>query len=177
VSAKVKLNPKVASATLECARADIESEIDRARSLDSKLTGIASLSALALSISAAVGASVVVSGSLGQGFTIALGADLSIAALLLLGAALIALSGLAPKKFQGLSLKAAEERVSDERLSGETGEALAKLAATYYRNMLPEARETNGTKVKRVRLAYWFVGFGLAGLVLGLILATVAAVT
>jgi hypothetical protein len=151
--------------------------MDRSRSLDSKLTDIASLSGLALSIGAAVGASVVVSGDLRLGFTIAIGAVLSIAALFLLSAALVALSGLAPKPFQGISLKAAEDRVSDERLQGDAAEAMAKLAATYYLNMLPEARETNGIKVARVRIAYRCVGVGLGGLVIGLILATVAAVT
>lgn len=172
-----RLNREIASATLDCARADYESEIDRSRSIDSKLTDIAALSGLALSIGAAVGASVVVSGDLRQGFTIALGAVLSVAAIFLLLAALIALSGLTPKPFQGISLKAAEDRVTDERLEGDPAEAITKLAATYYRNMLPKARETNGIKVARVRIAYWCVGVGLGGLVAGLILATVAAVT
>jgi hypothetical protein len=84
--------------------------------------------------------------------------------------------GLTPKPFQSLSLKAAEDRVSDERLSGEPADAIGQLAATYYKKMLPEARETNGKKVDHAHRAYRLVGAGLGGLVLGLILTTVAAV-
>ncbi|MCW2980476.1 MAG: hypothetical protein JWO14_2203 [Solirubrobacterales bacterium] len=43
--------------------------------------------------------------------------------------------------------------------------------------MLPQARATNKVKVTRVRHAYWLVGCGLGGLVLGLVLTSVAAVT
>jgi hypothetical protein len=168
---------KIAQATLECARADVDYEIERVRALDAKLTGIASLSGLALSIGASVGASVVVSGNLGHGFTIAIGSVLSVAALMLLAAAIVALSGLTPKGFQGLSLGAARDRVSDERLSGDPADAIGELAATYYKGMLPEARGTNKLKVDRVRHAYWLVGAGLGGLVVSLVLSTVAAVT
>ena len=62
-----KLKTEIAIATLECARADLDYEIDRTRSLDSKLTGIASLSGLALSIGAGVGASIVAGGKLSLG--------------------------------------------------------------------------------------------------------------
>jgi hypothetical protein len=172
-----KLRSAIAKATLECARADVDYELDRARALDSKLTGIASFSGLALSIGAGVGASVVVSGHLTLGFTIALGAVLSAASLLLLSAAVVALWGLSPKGFQGISLKAGEDRVSDERLSGNVAHAIGELAATYYVGMLPEARDTNAVKVRRARHAYVLVGMGLGGLVVGVILSTVAAVT
>ncbi len=171
-----KLRPAIAKATLECARADVDYELDRARALDSKLTGIASFSGLALSIGASVGASVVVSGRLTLGFTIALGAVLSVASLLLLSAAVVALWALSPKDYQGISLRAGEDRVSDERLSGNVAHAIGDLAATYYVRMLPEARDTNAVKARRAHHAYRFVGAGLAGLVLSLILTTVAAV-
>lgn len=171
-----KLKTEIAIATLECARADLDYEIDRTRSLDSKLTGVASLSGLALSIGAGVGGSIVADGKLSLGFTIALGAVLSVASLLLLAAAGVALWGLTPKPFQSLSLKAAEDRVSDERLSGEPADAIGQLAATYYKRMLPEARATNAKKVDHAKWAYRLVGAGLGGLVLGLILTTVAAV-
>jgi hypothetical protein len=171
-----ELSVEIAKATLECARADLDYEIDRTRSLDSKLTGVASLSGLALSIGAGVGASIVAGGELSLGFTIALGSVLSLASLLLLAAACVALWGLAPKPFQSLSLKAAEDRVSDERLSGDAADAIGQLAATYYKRMLPEARGTNGKKVDHAHRAYRLVGAGLGGLVLGLILTTVAAV-
>lgn len=65
---------------------------------------------------------------------------------------------------------------ADERLSGNVAHAIGELAATYYVGMLPEARETNATKVRRARHAYWLVGAGLGGLVLSLILTSVAAV-
>lgn len=101
---------------------------------------------------------------------------LSFASLLLLAAAGVALWGLTPKPFQSLSLKAAEDRVSDERLGGEPADAIGQLAATYYKRMLPEARDTNEKKVAHAHWAYRLVGVGLGGLVLGLILTTVAAV-
>lgn len=171
-----KLRTEIAIATLECARADVDYELDRSRSLDSKLTSIASFSGLALSIGAGVGASIVVSGELSLGFTIALGSLLSLASLLLLAAAVVALWGLTPKPFQGIALQAGKERVSDDRLSDNVAHAIGELAATYYVGMLPEARGTNATKVRRARHAYWLVGAGLGGLVLSLILTTVAAV-
>ena len=166
-----------AQATLECALVDIEAEAERARALDSKLTGIASLSGLALSIGASVGGSVLVGGGFSRGLVIALGSVLSTASLLLLAAAIVALSGLAPKGFEGISLKAAADRVSDERLALGPADAIGELAATYAVRMLPAARATNKVKVGRVRSAYWLVGAGLGGLVLSLILTSVAALS
>jgi hypothetical protein len=86
------MNLDTARATLDCARADVDEETDRMKVLDGKLTNIAAFSGLALSIGGAVGSSVVVSGRLGLGFTIALGAVLSIAVSLLLARAILALS-------------------------------------------------------------------------------------
>lgn len=171
------MNIDTAKATLECAQADVADERDRARALDDKLVSIASFSGVALSIGASVGATVVVSGTLNLGFTIALGAVLSIASLSLLGAAMVSLVGLAPKGFQGTSLSAAKERVTEGRLSTDPAKAIGELAATYYVSMLPEARQTNKAKVKAVRRALFLVGGGLGGLVLALILSSVAAVT
>jgi hypothetical protein len=171
------MNLDTAKATLECARADVGEERDRARALDDKLVSIASFSGVALSIGASVGATVVVSGTLNLGFTIALGAVLSIAALSLLGAAMVALRGLLPKPFRSTSLSAAEQRVTAARLSMEPAKAIGELAATYYRSMLPEARATNKAKVTAVRRALVLVGGGLGGLVIALILSSVAAVT
>jgi hypothetical protein len=172
-----KLQPEIAKAALQCAHFDIENETDRTRALDAKLTGIASLSGLALSIGATVGGSVLAAGELNHGFSIALGSVLSVASLLLLLASATALSGLVPKGFQGTSLKAAAERVTDKRLSGDPADEIAILAATYGKKMLPEARATNKLKVGRVRVAYWLVGFGLAGLVFAVFLTTIASVT
>jgi hypothetical protein len=171
-----RLKPEIAQAVLECAWVDVESEAERTRSLDAKLTGIASLAGLALSIGASVGATVVASGNLRLGFAIAVGAVLSLAAILLLAAAIIALKALSPMGFEGISLEAAKGRVTDQRLSGDPADEIAHLAATYSKKILPQARKSNGIKVKRVRYAYWFVGAGLLGLVCGLILTSVAAV-
>ena len=60
--------------------------------------------------------------------------------------------------------------------SGNAAHAIGELAATYYVRILPEARDTNAVKARRARLAYQLVGAGLTGLVLSLILTTVAAV-
>jgi hypothetical protein len=61
-------------------------------------------------------------------------------------------------------------------LSGDAADAIGELAATYYIGMLPEARDTNAAKVRHAHHAYRLVIAGLGGLVLGLILTTVAAV-
>jgi hypothetical protein len=174
---KPKLEPEIAKATLECAHFDIGNETERTRALDTKLTGIASLAGLALSIGATVGATVLAAGELNHGFSIALGSVLSIASLLLLTAASVALWGLSPKGFQGPSLQAAAERVTDDKLSGDPADKVAALAATYAKKMLPEARKSNGTKVTRLKVAYWLVGLGLGGLVISLVLTTVGSVT
>jgi hypothetical protein len=170
------LNLETAKATLECARADVADEHERARSLDGKLVSIASFSGVALSISAAVGASVVVSGGLALGFAIALGAVLSVAALLLLGAAMVALVGISPKSYAATSTEAAAERVTRKRLAMEPAWAIGELAATYNVSMLPKARKVNEAKVKAVRRALYLVGGGLGGLVAALILSAIAAV-
>ncbi|MCW2980477.1 MAG: hypothetical protein JWO14_2204 [Solirubrobacterales bacterium] len=120
------LSLEIAQATLECARTDIDAESERARALDGKLTGIAQLSGLALSIGASVGASVLVGGGLSQAYAIALGAVLSVASLLLLAAATVALSDLSPKGFEGVSLAAARDRVDDERLRLDPADAIAE---------------------------------------------------
>jgi len=170
------LQLETARATLDCARADFADEHDRARSLDSKLVSIASFSGVALSIGTSFGASALLGGGLALGFTIALGAVLSVGAVALLAAVLIALSGLAPKRFTGTSLKAAEERVTEQRLALDPARALGKLAATYSRNMLPSARKINEKKAKAVRRALYLVGAGLGSLVVALILSAIAAV-
>jgi hypothetical protein len=171
-----KLNLDTAKATLECARADFAEERERARSLDGKLVSIASFSGLALSIGALVGANMIVSEGLALGFAIALGAVLSVGSLLLLAAAMVSLIGLAPKDFTGTALTAAEDRVTKKRLSMEPALAVGELAATYNRKMLPAARAINDAKASAVRRALFLVGGGLGGLVVALILSSVAAV-
>jgi hypothetical protein len=170
------MNLNTARATLDCARADVDEETDRMKVLDGKLTNIAAFSGLALSIGGAVGSSVVVSGRLGLGFTIALGAVLSIAVSLLLARAILALSGLAPKNYRGITLEAARARVTPKRLELAPEEAVARLASTYYTAMLPQAREANQARCEAFKWAFRLVAGGLAGLVSGLILSSVGAV-
>jgi hypothetical protein len=64
-------------ATLDCARADVDFEDDRMKVLDGKLSTLATFSGLSVSISASLGANVLVAGKLCTGFTIALGATLT----------------------------------------------------------------------------------------------------
>src|SRR5689334_14706030 len=92
-------------ATLDCARADVEAENDRMKVLDAKLSNLATLSGLSLSISASLGANVLVAGGLDTGFMIALGATLACAVALLLATTLTAFLGLRPKQYRGLTLK------------------------------------------------------------------------
>src|SRR4051794_10464683 len=81
-------------ATVEAARSDVLFESERMKTLDNKLVSIAAFSGVSLSVSGSVGASVVANGSLSLGFTIALGATLTVAVLLLLIAVLCCFAGL-----------------------------------------------------------------------------------
>lgn len=161
--------------TLECARSDLAEETERTRVLDEKLTSIAGFSAIALSIGGGVGSSAVVGGDLKLGLTIALGAVLSLAVVFLLIGALTALRGLHPKDYEGISLKAFDERLTKPRMRMDPREAIAKMAATY-RDYLPQARNSNKAKVKAVKRAHLFVGIGLGLLATGLVLSAVGAV-
>ena len=162
-------------ATLECAQADIAEETDRMKVLDHKLTSIAAFSGIALSVGSGIGSSTVVSGALSLGFTIALGAVLSVAVIFLLLGAVVALRGLSPKGFEGISLQAFDERLNKSRMRMEPSDAIARMAATY-RPHLKQARDSNGAKVDSVRWAYQLVGTGLGLLATGLVLAAVGAV-
>ena len=64
-------------ATLDCARADVDAEDDRAKVLDGKLSNLAMLAALSLSISASLGANVLVAGGLCTEVTIVVGCFLT----------------------------------------------------------------------------------------------------
>ena len=149
-------------ATLEAARADVDAERDRTDSLDRKLTNIAAFAGLSLSISGAVGGTVLAAGRLNPGFTIALGSVLSLAAVLFLASVIACFVGLAPKPYEGIADRGARKRISRKRLERPPEEVLRILANTYYLKFLPQARQSNHTKVRRVKIAFWFVGGGFA---------------
>ena len=162
-------------AALDSARHDLEDEQERTRALDGKLSQIAAFSGVSISITGAVGGSVVASGKLSAGFTIALGSVLGSSALLLLGGAVIAFRGLSPKKFAGVSEKAARKRLSSKRLGQNPDVALPRIAATYV-EALTKARRVNGDKATAVSRAYGVIGFGFAGVVAALLVVVVGSV-
>jgi hypothetical protein len=163
-------------ATLECARADVEAEDDRMKVLDSKLSTLAAFSGLSVSISASIGANVLVAGALCTAITIALGVTLTFAVAMLLLTTLTAFSGLRPKPYRGLTMRAAEERVTPRRLAAEPGQALAVLASTYYTDILPATRAANDAKLDRVRGAFRYAALGLIALVAAVVLTALGAV-
>lgn len=163
-------------ATLECARADVDAEDDRMKVLDSKLSTLAAFSGLSVSISASIGANVLVTGTLCTGFTIALGATLTFAVLMLLMTTLTAFSGLRPKPYRGITMEVAEARVTPRRLATEPGQALAVLASTYYTDILPATRVANDAKLDCVRGAFRYAALGLIALVAAVVLTALGAV-
>jgi len=163
-------------ATLDVAQRDLDAENDRMKVLDSKLSSLATFSGLTLSVTATLGANVVVAGRLCQAFTVALGAVLVLAALALLLGVFSCFRGLRPKEYRGITLKAAASRVTPTRLGLPPQEALPVLAATYYTDLLPAARAANNVKLDRVVDAFRWTRLGLGLLVGALVLAVVGAV-
>lgn len=171
------LNPETVKVTLEFAHADVQAEGERTDALDAKLTNIAAFSGVSLSISGSVGGSVVAAESLSQGFTIALGSVLGVAATLLLSAVIVCFSGLRPKPFRSLSNAGAANRVRRSHLARRPEEAMSQMASTYYRVVLPHTRRINDLKVARVKTAFVLVGMGFGGLATGLILIVIGSTT
>lgn len=163
-------------ATLECARADVEAEDDRMKVLDGKLGTLATLSGLSVSISASLGATVLASGRLGTWFTLGLGLALGVAVVMLLRTVLAAFRGLRPKEYRGITLAAAEARVTPRRLALPPEDALAILAATYYTDILPAARSANNVKLGRVTEAFAHARVGLSALIAAVLVTAVGAV-
>jgi hypothetical protein len=60
VDKQARFEFETVKATLECARADVDAEDDRMKVLDSKLSTLAAFSGLSVSISASIGANVLV---------------------------------------------------------------------------------------------------------------------
>jgi hypothetical protein len=173
----VALNVETAKATLDCARADVGAELDRARSLDLKLTQIAAFSGLTLSISGTLGGTVLVAGRLPGFFEFAAGTSLGLGVALLFVAIASCFHGLFPKGYEGISLSVARDRVRPSRLSQEPAHAVGVLASTYYTAILPPARRANVVKVGATKQAYKLVGSGLLAVVVGLLLIIIGALT
>ena len=144
--------------------------------LDAKLSTLASFSGLSVSISASLGANVLVAGRLCTGFTIALGITLTFAVSMLLATALMAFLGLRPKQYRGITMEVAKARVTPRRLAREPGGALAVLASTYYTDILPAARAANNVKLDRVRAAFRYAALGLIALVASVVLTALGAI-
>jgi hypothetical protein len=176
IDPKGRRDPEALKALLDAARADVDDEQERTRVLDGKLGQLAAFCGVSISITGAVGGSVVAAGRLSLGFTIALGAVLSTAALLLLAGVVLAFRGLAPKDFAGVSRNGARGRLKEERLALPASEGLPRLAATYVK-VLERAREVNENKAQATTRAFVCVGLGFASLVLALLTAVVGSVT
>ena len=169
------LELETAKATLESACADVEAEMDRARSLDLKLTQIAAFSGLTLSISGSLGGSVLAAGRLPTCFELAAGIALGSGVAVLFLAVGSCFYGLFPKGYEGISLSVARDRVRPSRLSLEPAEAIGRLASTYYTAILPPARLANVAKVTATKMAYRLVAAGLFAVVVGLLLVIIGA--
>jgi hypothetical protein len=176
VTQQARFQLETVKATLDCARADVDFEDDRMKVLDGKLSTLATFSGLSVSISASLGANVLVAGKLCTGFTIALGATLTLAVAMLLATTLTAFRGLRPKQYRGITMAVATARVTPRRLSVEPDQALAVLASTYYTDILPAARAANNVKLDRVRAAFRYAAVGLIALVAAVVLTAIGAV-
>jgi hypothetical protein len=177
VGAQSEFDLDTVKATLECAMSDVEAEDDRMKVLDAKLSNLATLSGLSVSISASLGANVLVAGKLCNSFTLALGAVLTFAVGMLLMTTLTAFQGLRPKPYKGLTMKSAKQRVTPKRLTRPAPDAIATLAATYYVDILPAARAANDIKLEKVSTAFDYAAAGLIALVFAVVLTALGAVT
>jgi hypothetical protein len=157
-----------------CAR-DLASEEDRMRVIDSKLTNLAAFSGVSISISGAVGGSVLAAGKLHLGFEIGLGASIVIAATLLLWGVVTAFRGLSPKLYQGVDEASAEARILQESLERKADEAWATFASTLVVHLV-SARKANDKKADLAINAFRLVGSGFAVLVVAIVVTAVGSV-
>jgi len=169
-------NLETIKATLSSAQADYSDEVQRAAGLDTKLANLAGFAGVSLSISGSVGGSIVVADDLPLGFSIAVGACLVVAVVLLLATVVASFLRLSPQDYPDLSEQAAQDRVTEPRLTQDPTEALTNIAATYYMNLLPGHRAINLEKAQRLRKAYVLVALGFGAITLALITVVVGAV-
>jgi hypothetical protein len=170
-----KYDLETVKATLEACTHDLSEEDDRMRTIDSKLTQLAAFSGVSISISAAVGGSVLAAGHLKHGFLIALGSCIGAAACLLLAAVVIAFRALSPKWYRGIDESAPVIRTKPEALVREPSEAIAEIAAGR-RDMFLTARKVNDKKAKATTRTFVCAGLGFGLLVAGLLITAVGSV-
>ena len=146
------------------------------RGIDAKLSQLAAFSGVSITISGGLGANVLASSRLGDGFLIALGACISIAALLLLIAVVSAFSALKPKLYKGVDEASVGARTTPNALRRQPEEAIAVFAASR-REALITARAINDRKAKAASRSFVLVGAAFGALVASLIVTAVGSVT
>lgn len=145
------------------------------RGIDAKLTQLAAFSGVSISISGGLGAGVLATSRLGLGFSIALGACISLASVLLLSAVVTAFRALAPKLYKGVDEVSVSARTTPNSLKRNPEDAMAVFAASR-RDVLMAARGINDRKARSASRAFVLVGLAFGALVLGLISTSVGSV-
>jgi hypothetical protein len=168
-------NLETARATLDACKWDLESEERRMATIDGKLQQLAAFSGVSISISGAIGGSVLAAGDLPLGFLIALGALLGLASTTLLSGVICGFIALSPKLYHGIDEAAVATRVTEEALSREPATAIATFAGSR-RDMLIAARTINDKKAEATITMFRLVAVGFACLVAGLLVTAVGSV-
>lgn len=162
-------------ATLAACEWDLDREEERMRGLDAKLTQLAGFSGVSIAITSGLGGTLLAADRLQPGFTIALGACLGAAGVLLLAAVVSSFRALAPKDYQGVEETALSERTSPNSFKRPPDHAIASFAATR-RDVLLAARTINDRKAASAARVFVLVGLAFAALVAGLLVVAVAGV-
>jgi hypothetical protein len=150
---------ETAKLTLAANEYDLDREEGRMRTVDEKLTLLASSSGVALSIVASLGGSIVAAGRLSAGFTIALGACLCVAVALLFAGVGLAFAALFPKPYEGATTKAILKRAQAGPLGRDPVVAAASFALTRA-EMVKTARKVNKRKANALRKVFVLVASG-----------------
>ena len=168
-------NLRTAEAVLEACVWDLEAEEARMRTIDGKLTQLAAFSGVSISISGAIGGSVLAAQHLPAAFLIALGACLGLAALWLLAGVILAFRALAPKLYEGTDEREVIARTTPNTLRSNAASVIATFAGTR-RDVLIAARKINDQKAKATTTAVICVVVGASFLVAGLLVTAVGSV-
>lgn len=168
-------NLATAEATLEACTHDLAQEDDRMKTIDGKLSQLAAFCGVSISITGGVGGSVLAAGRLSQGFLIALGSCVVVAALFLLAAVVSAFRALSPKLYRGIDEAAVQTRTTPDALNREPSEAIAVIAAGR-RDVFLTARAVNDEKAERAIRLYACAGLGFGFLVVGVLVVAVGSV-
>lgn len=164
-----------AQAILDACSDDLDREEQRMTAIDGKLTQLSAFSGVSISISAGVGGSVLAAGRLPEGFAIALGACLGLAAIMLLTAVIRSFGALSPKLYHGIDEAAVAARTTPAALRTSPDVMVATIAAGR-RDMLIAARAVNDRKARATTVTFVLVGIGFLLLVASLLVTAVGAV-